>query len=445
MPCTCVGDQPGPADARGARGREHLARELQRAVDALALGCGERRLERLCPILVKLDAAVVVVVHHHEQAGPATELPHRLDEGRSPERAVLVLERGREADRILDRRRLDHEAAVLVVLVPHRVRRDRIDHVRVLRLVEQPVDEPGRVEAEVAADQPAARAVRQARAQEQLRRVQRPRRDDDRTRVDARDRSVQVDVLDALRLAVLDQDPVDARVGAQLEPARRPGVVDVGVERRLARVRRAALEAGAAAHAVRVGVGAHRLQLRAESAEARLDGAHALPPIRSLADAEPLLHLVVVWIEVDDEPARLVPLGQVLRVRPQRHLRVDRGRAADTATGDQPDGPAGAAVDQGEPDRPPEIVRRLRLPAREVGGGLVRPELQQEHVSPAVRELARHDSAARTGADNDDIEPLAHPIPRYDQSFASRVARGVLKSISAHAPVASTPGATKSL
>ena len=104
----------------------------------------------------------------------------------APQRPVLVLERRREADRVLDRRRLDHEPAVLVVLVRHRVRRDRVDHVRVLRLVEQAEDEPHRMEAEVAADEPAARAVRQARAQEELRRVQRPGGDDDGARVDAR-------------------------------------------------------------------------------------------------------------------------------------------------------------------------------------------------------------------------------------------------------------------
>ena len=93
---------------------------------------------------------------------------------------------------------------------------------RVLRLVEQAEDEAHRMEAEVAADEAAARAVRQPRAQQQLRRVQRPCRDDDRARVDAPQRTVAVDVLDARRLAVLDHDPLDARVRAQLEPARRP-------------------------------------------------------------------------------------------------------------------------------------------------------------------------------------------------------------------------------
>ena len=75
----------------------------------------------------------------------------------------------------------------------------------------------------------------------------------------------------------------------------------------------------------------------------------------------------------------------------------------------------------------------------------MRAALEQEHAPAALGELAGDDAAARAGADDDDVEALAHPMPRYDQSFASRVARGVLKSISCQAPVASTPGATKSL
>ena len=147
--------------------------------------------------------------------------------------------------------------------------------------------------------------------------------------------AVGADVLDSFRLAVLDHDPLDARVGAQLEPAAHPGVVDVGVLRRLAGVRRAALEARAAAHAVRVRVRAHRLEVGAERAEARLDGAHALWPVVALAYAEPLLDAVVVRVEVGGaerrapragDAARGVPLRVVLRVRAQRDLRVDRRR-----------------------------------------------------------------------------------------------------------------------
>ncbi len=77
----------------------------------------------------------------------------------------------------------------------------------------------------------------------------------------------------------------------------------------------------------------------------------------------------------------------------------------------------------------------------------MRPRLEEEDVPATVGELTGDDAAARARADNDDVEPFgrAHEIPRYDQSFRRRVARGVLKSISSHAPVASTPGATKSL
>ena len=70
----------------------------------------------------------------------------------APERPALVAERRREGDRVLDRRRLDHEAAVLVVLEVHAVGGDRIDHVRVLRLVEEAVDEAHRMQAEVPPD-----------------------------------------------------------------------------------------------------------------------------------------------------------------------------------------------------------------------------------------------------------------------------------------------------
>ena len=242
-------------------------------------------------------------------------------------------------------------------------------------------------------------------------------------------RSVAVDVLDARRLAVLDHDPLDARVGAQLEPAGRPGVVDVRVERRLARVRRAALEARAAAHAVRVGVRAHRLELGAERAEAGLDGAHALRPVGALADAEPLLDAVVVRVEVGraerraaraDEPARLVPLGAVLRVRAQRHLRVDRRRAADAAAAEQPDRAAGAAVDQREPDRPPEIVRRLRLPAREVGArsGAGRPRAAARCRPRSASSPATTPPPAPEPTTTTSKRSLIRSIPRYDQSFA---------------------------
>ena len=122
-------------------------------------------------------------------------------------------------------------------------------------------------------------------------------------------------------------------------------------------------------------------------------------------------------------------------MRAQRDLRVDRGAAADAAAAEQRDDTACAAVDRREAHGPEEVVRRLRLPAREVGGRAVRPELEQEHAAAALRELARDHPAAGAGADDDHVEALAHPMPRYDQSFASRVARGVLKSISAQAPV----------
>ena len=75
----------------------------------------------------------------------------------------------------------------------------------------------------------------------------------------------------------------------------------------------------------------------------------------------------------------------------------------------------------------------------------MRPDLEQQHVAAALRELAGDDAAARARPDDDDVEAVLHAIPMYDQSLARRVASGELKSISAHAPGPSRPGATKSL
>ena len=75
----------------------------------------------------------------------------------------------------------------------------------------------------------------------------------------------------------------------------------------------------------------------------------------------------------------------------------------------------------------------------------MRPELEQEDVAAALRELARDHAAARARAHDDDVERRLHAIPMYDQSLSRRVASGELKSISAHAPGPSFPGATKSL
>ena len=104
------------------------------------------------PFSSSAHAAVVVVVDHHEQADPAAEAPQRLDERRAPERAVLVLD--------VVAKPIGSWIVVASITNPPSSScwcaiawaRDRIDHVRVLRLVEQAVDEPGRMEAEVAAD-----------------------------------------------------------------------------------------------------------------------------------------------------------------------------------------------------------------------------------------------------------------------------------------------------
>ena len=195
-PCDVRRHEPGPADLRRARRLEHVPAEPERGVDALALRRLEVDREPLLAVLAEGDRRVVVVVRHREEPDPVPEPPHRLDEARAPERPVLVADRRRERDRVLDRRRLDHEAAVLVVLVLQAVRGDRVDHVRVLRLVEEPVHEPHGVEAEVTPD---GRAL-ETRAEQELRRVERPRRDDDRAGAHRLPLTRAVDDLDPRRL-----------------------------------------------------------------------------------------------------------------------------------------------------------------------------------------------------------------------------------------------------
>ena len=277
------------------------------------------------------------------------------------------------------------------------------------------------MEAQVAAHEPAAGTVRQPRPHQDLGRIQRSGCDDDSACVHPHERAVPVDVLDASRLTGLDHDALDPRVGAELEPTRSPGIVDVGVERGLARIRRAALQARPTAHAVRVGVGHDRLERRPELAERRLDRVHALTPVAALAHAEPPLDRLVVRIEVGcaersapgaDDAGRLVPLRVILVRRAQRDLRVDCCRASDATSAEQRYGAPGAAVDQCESHRPPEIVGCLRLPTSEVGGSQVRPELEQEHAAPLVGELAGHHPATRARADDDDVEALASPDPQ---------------------------------
>ena len=103
-----------------------------------------------------------------------------------------------------------------------------------------------------------------------------------------------------------------------------------------------------------------------------------------------------------------------------------------------------AVLERREAERPEEVVRGLGLEAREVGRAEVRPAFEEQDVAAPLRELARDHAAARARPDHDDVVGGVHAIPSHDQSFARRVARGELKSISAHAPGASFPGATKS-
>ena len=111
------------------------------------------------------------------------------------------------------------------------------------------------------AEMPPDRRALEARAEQQLRRVECAGGDDDRAGANRVALTRAVDDLDAGRLTVLDQHALDGRIRTQLEGPARQRVCDVGVHRRLAGIRRAALDARAAARAVRVGVGVHGLEL----------------------------------------------------------------------------------------------------------------------------------------------------------------------------------------
>jgi len=104
-----------------------------------------------------------------------------------------------------------------------------------------------------------------------------------------------------------------------------------------------------------------------------------------------------------------VPLAQVGIVGAHRDLRVDRRRSTDAAAGDERDRPrTPVGRRHREADRPPEVVRGLGLPSREVVRATVGAELEQQHRAPALRELSGDDAAARAGADHDHVDVLAH-------------------------------------
>ena len=262
--------------------------------------------------------------------------------------------------------------------------------------------------------------------------------------------------------AILDQHPLDERVRPQRQRAREHVALDVGVHRRLAGVRGAALQARAALLAVLVHVGPDRLERRANGLEAPLGGLHAtfeVPVGRAVPHAQVGLDAVVVGVEVGArdglaalvaQPGGRVPLVELPLGRSERHLRVDRRAASDAPAADQHDRTRGGRDTiprrEREPQRPPVVVARPALPAHEVGGDVVRAGLEQQHRAAALGQLASDDAAARTRANDHHLEALAHPTtPRYDQSFLIRIASGEWKSISSYALGPLAPGATKSL
>ena len=197
-----------------------------------------------------------------------------------------------------------------------------------------------------------------------------------------------------LRLAVLDQHALDARrprAARACPPPRRRGC-------RCSCVDLPAFVGQPCRHEPQLMqfasvYDAHRLERRAELAEGGLDGADALPPVASTRarrgaarrgrNAAPGRGAQNGCCR---SPSPLASSFEVLLVRAQRDLRVDRRRPADAATGEQRDR-AGPRRRRSARSRigHQQIVRRLRLPAREVGRGPVRPSLEQEHVAAALR------------------------------------------------------------
>src|SRR6185503_21195609 len=103
----------------------------------------------------------------------------------------------------------------------------------------------------------------------------------------------------------------------------------------------------------------NRLELGAKRVEARLDGVHALFPVRPFADTEHLLDTGVVRLEIGDreriaavvrQTRGRVPLGDVALVCAEGDLRVDRRRAAHTAASEERD--ELTARKRREPQRP---------------------------------------------------------------------------------------------
>ncbi len=137
-----------------------------------------------------------------------------------------------------------------------------------------------------------------------------------------------------------------------------------------------------------------------------------------------------------------MPLRHVALVGTERDFRVDRGRAADAPAREERD--QLPVRERREPQRPEEIVRSLRLPAGEVGRPQMRAALEQEDVTPALRELARKNAASGARPDHDDVEGVSHADSQVRPVLLQARASGELKSISAHAPGPSLPGATKS-
>ena len=105
-----------------------------------------------------------------------------------------------------------------------------------------------------------------------------------------------------------------------------------------------------------------------------------------------------------------MPFRDVALVYPERDLRVDGRRPADATAGKE--GERLSVLQLREPERPPQLVRGLCLPAGEVLRLSVRSDLEEQHVASPLRELAGDDTAPGARPDDHDVVGVPHATPR---------------------------------
>ena len=284
-------------------------------------------------------------------------------------------------------------------------------------LVVEPEDGRRRVQAEPAADV----RVRQARPEEERRRVDRARGGDDGPCADLHRPRVDADggpALDehASRLRA-DDDP-RAGAGSVLQPRQ---------QRRLLRAERAPVAAVAADDSLVAAdhVPRHRVDVPPERLEPSLQ--HLVAPRRAVVvgvDAEALADGVQARAEVvSGREAELVPLCPYLVRRPERRRVVDDRPTAQAGPGDQADP---LVVRRRRPAAAVEAPEAGPLGAVEVAFRPVAARLEDDDVEPGGGEHGRRDTPAGARADHTDVALELEP-PGAVQRLEARCRRVVAR------------------